>query len=1073
MLIRSSLLSLLCGAVCAGAALAGPVEDQAKRLLEDAGATGGLIVHVGCGDGQLTAALGADPQFVVHGLDADSGDVAAARAHIQKLRRYGRVSVAPHQGKRLPYAGGLVNVLVVEKPCLVPADEIHRVLAPLGVAFVRHGEDWRKMVQPRPEELDPWTHFLHDAGGNAVSHDARVGPPRRLRWESGPRWCRSHEFPSSVNAAVSAGGRIFCILDEGPIGVYKNLPQDCRLVARDAANGLLLWKHPMRQWSYEHGTGLGDRWHIHQTLPRRLVASEDKVFVTLSFNDSPVSVFDAATGKILVEGLQGTEGADEILVDGDLLAVKITDSSPSATKALFARDVPASLAVVDLDTQKLLWRKDDLRVAPYAVALHDGHLVFHNLAEIVCLDAKSCKEQWRVERDAERIPGAGSTLVVHDGVVLHHFYRRAPGPKPKRGRGRMEALITAVDLASGEALWTAKGGVGLAAACTEPTDIFVAGGLVWCGPSREGRDLRTGEVKKTLELAKLISPGHHYRCYRSKATDRFLLYPKRGTEFVDLEGEGHMRNDWIRAPCYTGVMPANGLLYVPPSQCFCYPGVKLAGFLALEAEGRSSGRTIDENARLVRGPAYGKDSPLAAGAAKDDWPMYRHDPLRSGATAAAVPEDLKTRWEVTLACPAAQPVVVGGRVLLAEKDAHRIRCLKAADGSPEWDFTAAGRIDSAPTVHGELVLFGCRDGSVYCLRAADGELVWRFLAAPRERLITSFGQLESAWPVHGSVLVQNGVCYVAAGRSSFLDGGIDLFALDPPTGKVLHKTHLEGPWPDIQTDTGRPFDMEGARADLLVSDGEHLHMQRIKLDASLKRLQTPQITPLGDLDMGGKHLLCTGGFLDDSAFDRLFWQHTSRWPGFYFAQQAPKSGQLIVFDDQAAYTVKYFYRRHALSPGFIPGEEGYLVFADDLDNEPILVGPDGKPEAIEWLPESARTQGRYDISNRATGVEKGVGYTRGKPPRWQTMAPVRVRAMVLAGDRLIVAGPPDVVDADDPYAALEGRNGAVLQVHSAASGEVLASQKLASAPVFDGLSAAGARLYLATADGKVMCLGGK
>jgi len=33
------------------------------------------------------------------------------------------------------------------------------------------------ITKPRPKEMDEWTHFDYDAGGNAVSHDRLVGPP--------------------------------------------------------------------------------------------------------------------------------------------------------------------------------------------------------------------------------------------------------------------------------------------------------------------------------------------------------------------------------------------------------------------------------------------------------------------------------------------------------------------------------------------------------------------------------------------------------------------------------------------------------------------------------------------------------------------------------------------------------------------------------------------------------------------------------------------------------------------------------------------------------------------------------
>ena len=83
------------------------------------------------------------------------------------------------------------------------------------------------------------------------------------------------------------------------------------------------------------------------------------------------------------------------------------------------------------------------------------------------------------------------------------------------------------------------------------------------------------------------------------------------------------------------------------------------------------------------------------------------------------------------------------------------------------------------------------------MRATDGVLVWRFFAAPQDRRIGAFGQLESAWPVHGSVLVLDGTAYVAAGRSSQLDGGIDLYGMDAASGQLRCQTKLAGPHYDV------------------------------------------------------------------------------------------------------------------------------------------------------------------------------------------------------------------------------------------------------------------------------------
>jgi len=95
--------------------------------------------------------------------------------------------------------------------------------------------------------------------------------------------------------------------------------------------------------------------------------------------------------------------------------------------------------------------------------------------------------------------------------------------------------------------------------------------------------------------------------------------------------------------------------------------------------------------------------------------------------------------------------------------------------------------------------------------------------------------------------------------------------------------------------------------------------------------------------------------------------------------------------------------------------------------------------------------------------------------------------MVLADKMLFIAGPPDLIDEEQVFAdpdgagveaklheqtaALEGKKGALLWAVSASKGEKLADYKLDSPPVFDGMAAANGRLYLATMNGRVMCMG--
>jgi SAM-dependent methyltransferase len=237
-----SVVILSCSFAAAGST--DSLETQAAEVLRAAGIQGGLIVHVGCGDGRLTAALRADDGYLVHGLDVEAANVERARDNVKSLGLYGPVSVARFDGKRLPYVDNLVNLLVAEDLGHVSMDEVMRVLCPNGVAYVKKGDGWDRTVKTWPKEIDEWTHYLHDSSNNAVADDTIVGPPKGLQWTCGPEYARSHEHFGSVSAMVSSGGRVFYIIDEGPISSVFLAPR-WKLVARDAFSGVLLWEQPI------------------------------------------------------------------------------------------------------------------------------------------------------------------------------------------------------------------------------------------------------------------------------------------------------------------------------------------------------------------------------------------------------------------------------------------------------------------------------------------------------------------------------------------------------------------------------------------------------------------------------------------------------------------------------------------------------------------------------------------------------------------------------------------------------------------------------------------------------------
>ncbi len=303
----------------ANAVSADPASERslAQQILDTTGVKGGLVVHVGCGEGKLTAALRAGDGYLVRGLDVDANNVAAARKHIRSLGLYGNVSADTFDGRQLPLVDNLVNLLVVSAPSSVDQQEFTRVLCPGGVAIAVATDDGQRItkpfVKPRPPEMDDWTHYLYDASGNPVSRDTIVAPPRHLQWVGSPTWTRHHDHMSSFNAMVSAGGRVFYILDEG-LRAEVQLPSKWVLVARDAFNGTILWKRPLDDWQ----TQLWPAKSGPAQLPRRLVAAGDTVFVTLGLG-SPVTALDAATGGTIRTYVQTTATEEILYSDGRLV----------------------------------------------------------------------------------------------------------------------------------------------------------------------------------------------------------------------------------------------------------------------------------------------------------------------------------------------------------------------------------------------------------------------------------------------------------------------------------------------------------------------------------------------------------------------------------------------------------------------------------------------------------------------------------------------------------------------------------------------------------------------------------
>jgi len=1080
--LSAAFACLLAILLMASVTAARQAEQEAKDILDAAGVKGGFVVHIGCGDGRLTAALHASDSYAVHGLDKDAGNIEKARKYIRSVNLYGTVSVDQLEGNRLPYIDNLVNLVVCEDLGNIPIDEVMRVLVPNGVAYIKQAGKWQKTVKPRPEEIDEWTHYLHDASGNAVAHDSVVGPPRRMQWVGSPKWARSHEHSASLNALVSANGRIFYIMDEGPRDSIQ-LPPRWFLTARDAFNGTVLWKRELPEW-YNHLFPLKSG---PSRLTRRLIAIGDEVYTTLGIN-APLSAIDAATGKT-IRTYQGTKTVEELIsTNGVLFLVVNPDREPVAYQQENAncwteRDRASKrwgwdatideLMAVDAGTGEILW-KHESRIVPMSLAADDQRVVFHDGEAVVCIQAGTGSQLWRtpVQRSSLIPTGWSPSTVMYKDVVLFS--------------GQKRSLVT-LSAGDGKQLWSSKlhpsGHF-----C--PEDIFVIDGLVWSGDIASarprstgmftGRDPHTGDVNR--EFSPNVEPFAvmHQRCYPSKATEKYLMPSWTGTEFINPRTKEWEIHHWVRGGCFYGMMPCNGLVYATPNACACYYQSKLDGFNVLAPAAKNKRPAPSDADRLQRGPAYDKIQDTKDGTLRTaDWPMYRHDTRRSGRAGTKVPTALKRTWQTELGGRVTQPVVADGKLFAASVDTHTVHALDAASGEKLWSYTAGARVDSPPTVYKGRVLFGSADGWVYCLRASDGALVWRFRAAPHDLRLMSYEQLESVWPVSGSVLIQDGVAYALAGRSMFLDGGMRLLRLDPLTGKKLSETILD----DRDPRTGQNLQsriqqkkMPVALPDILSSDGKFVYMrsQRFNMDGRRAVIDPEHQT---DQEGEGTHLFCPTGFLDDSWFHRSYWVYGKNagegWAEWSVAARLVPAGRILAFDD----TYVYGYGRH---PQYLCNSSvlEYRLFAADKTFDPDRAARVSKVK----IPQNV-----VNWKNRAKRPETDLSAVSRK---WMIEKPELIaKAMVLADQTLFVAGPPDVVDEENIWgrtlepavqaklkaqsAALEGSRGALLWAVLASDGGKLAEYKLESVPAFDGMAAADGRLYLSMKNGCILCMAGK
>jgi outer membrane protein assembly factor BamB len=975
--------------VCAAAVgvlfgLLGHAEESdatALMLLSSEGVRTGLVLHIECGDGALTAALHRNGARIVHGITSDRSAVEAVRRRIRVQGVYGPVAAAHCDMKQLPYADGIANMIVVEDYATLSAKgvdikEIMRVLAPYGTAFLKGFEgkvagagvsrtgQWTKVSKPRQPGTDEWTHFEHGPDRTSVSQDTAFRVPTGLRWVSGMFYPYSM---LNVAFASTAGRNFYWYWTHHP-GRYGVLKEQGKIVCRDAFSGVMLWERPVAK--PPHGASF--------------VAIQDRLYVQLGASEGLVAL-DAATGKQVLSFKEAKgHPLSEILVKDGVLV-----QSAGGVRAF------------DTATGALLWEQPNPLTVTDMILI-GGRQVYYLHREdakaptfLIRCDLKSGEEQWRTELKMEfaasKFTKAVALLSYHRDTLLLANTSRMEFSTPL-------GVLRAVSSKDGSLLWEYNYKVvGHKGA---PIDIFPMRDEVLVKTQNPNRtvngkyavlDLATGNEKRTINVG-------YNRCYPDRASTRFLL--TGGFDFVDVAEGATQGTSAVRGHCNTGFMVAHGLTYAFPVRCTCFNLVR--GFLGLAATGPTP-TAEREDPVPVKGSAYGVQASDAADAA--NWPAFRHDGQRSNSTDVAVPVNIESQWTAKLGGRLSSLTASQGEVFVSSIDDHRVIAVDADSGKESWSFTAGGRVDSPPTLYKGVALFGSADGHVYCVRVADGELVWRLQAAPAARSIAVRGQMESLWRVPGSILVSDDTLYFAAGRNTQLDGGLHYYAADPLTGRVKWKKSIAR-------------QIEESTNDVLQRSAKTIHLgHRVHFapeDGKIARHRGGGdkvfFAPLGLL------VDClTNGPVAREDIMRRQWGY-----GAVNAMGRMRSA----FRDRGRF-------------GVIAVDDGTVY---------------GVTEDHEFNYEKKRIWARMlSIHRVPRGDDKG----------WAVKidASLLMRALVATKEKLVLA------------VQLDGKPGGELWLLSKADGRRLATIQIDGVPRWDGLAVTDGKLFVATAEGRVLCFG--
>ncbi|MFC1497596.1 PQQ-binding-like beta-propeller repeat protein, partial [Verrucomicrobiota bacterium] len=584
------------------------VQKLSEQIIANSGIKSGYCLMLGSGNGELLCDLIKKTDLTIYCMEPDKEKAGKVRKMLDQAGWQG-ARAAVHHGSfdKLPYNPYFANLIVwgdtigssIDK---LSASELYRVLRPYGGTAIQLANSdsvksttaWLKAGGVADDEVSngsfgvkvkrgkipgsrEWTHSHANIGRTASSEDEAVKFPLGVLWFGGPGPERIVERHARAPVPVFAGGVLY-------------IQGRSDLIAVDAYNGREMWNLKLPGLMRPHpgirgGNIVADKKHVYciQGLSCLQInhAGEVSRKFTVSVDEQQKTVMYGVKDKSKKSGKKNITWEYLGITDSYVIGT-LSLGSGNGRPVEINRPLNKYIFVFDKNNGDLLWNyKLDQFVIPTAIVA-DGKQVFvldrtpevkyqemkrrgleEFSSQLKALDLRSGEIVWTTKG----VPPSAKSLMLKNGVIVG-------GPSPTEIREDLYDGVHAYSASNGKPLWSLD-----MADRSWNSDRnqyvlyqFIVGDTVYLP---EAYDLSTGKEQYpwknplTGEQDRYGVFGINF-CTTVAAAKNIVTYRSASVAFQEIEKNSGVR--WlpeIRPSCWISVIPAGGLMLAPEGSSTC------------------------------------------------------------------------------------------------------------------------------------------------------------------------------------------------------------------------------------------------------------------------------------------------------------------------------------------------------------------------------------------------------------------------------------------------------------------------------------------------------------------------